>query len=101
MESSTYADYKHQNNLHNLRVKLTGMGSEEPALAEWEWELLYGGPRVQIILTALLTNGDSVSVYNVVADSWKMERGFLAVEAEDGDEIHYIPNVLRFYTTCE
>jgi hypothetical protein len=93
----TYNDYL----LGQLRAKLTGEGhvDAEP-LAEWEWELLHGTP-VQVVLVALFNDGSSESVYNVVPDSWKMEGDFLAVEANDGDEIHYLPNVRRFYTVCQ
>jgi hypothetical protein len=99
MKNQTYNDYL----LGILRAKLEGTFlADEAPMAEWEWERLHGPSArgVQITLVAILTDGSSVTIYNVSVDSWTMERGFLSVEANEGDEIHYIPNVRQFYTVC-
>lgn len=103
----TYSDYL----LGILRAKLEGtFVADEAPLAEWEWELLnarsiFDGFSMEpetlpsVSLFAVLTNGTHVRIDGVHIDSWTIDStGLLSFEVERGDQIHYIPNVVRWYT---
>ena len=108
MGNETYTDYL----LGVLRAKLEGtFVADEPPMAEWEWELLNATstmfdysdePVGDVTLFAVLTNGTHIRIDHVHIDSWTVDStGLLSFEANQGDQIHYVPNVVRFYTESE
>jgi hypothetical protein len=106
MTQPTYTDYL----LGVLRAKLEGtFVANEPPMAEWEWELLHAGSifdgfgydntdNLTVTLFAVLENGTHIRFDGVHIDSWSVDAGMLSFEVNEGDQIHYVPNVVRFYT---